>query len=256
VGAAGIVALLARRSGSLSRGGAFAAWGVGAVAVAAGWGWGALLVAWFTVSSWLTHLGASAKHRRSESALAASAPRTSRQVLANGAIFALGAAAYALTGDRLWGLAASGALAAAAADTWATELGLLWGGTPRAILTGRPLDAGLSGGVTAVGLLASVAGGLAVGVGAAPLLGGDLRLAPLLALAGFAGALGDSLLGATLQVRRWCAACARRTEREVHSCGAPTVSQGGVAWMTNDTVNLLCTLLGASAAVALAGPRL
>lgn len=248
--------MLAWRAASLSRGGALAAWGVGTLAVAAGWGWGALLIAWFVASSGLTRWGAAAKQRRSASALPGASARNARQVLANGAVYALGAAAYSVTGDPLWGLAALGALAAAAADTWATELGLLWGGTPRAILSGRPLDAGLSGGVTLVGFAGSAAGGLAVGLAGARLVGADLSVAPWLALAGFAGALGDSLLGATLQVRRWCAGCARLTEREVHSCGAPTALRSGVPWVTNDTVNLLCTLLGASAAVALAGPRL
>lgn len=255
LGVAGAVAVLARRSGSLSRDGAVAAWGIGAAAVAAGWGWGALLVAWFVASSWLTRLGADAKARHSASALAGSAPRNARQVLANGAVFALAALAHSLSGDDAWGLAALGALAAAAADTWATELGLLWGGVPRSVRSGRPLDAGMSGGVTAVGFAASAAGGLAVGAAGVPLLGGDLRLAALIALAGFIAAFGDSLLGATLQARRWCPTCARPTERERHSCGASTVFRAGVPWMTNDTVNLLCTLLGASAAVALAGPR-
>lgn len=222
----------------------------------AGWGWGALLIAWFVVSSGLTRWGAAAKQRASASALPPASARNALQVLANGAVYALGAAAYSFTTNPLWGLAALGALAAAAADTWATELGLLWGGTPRALLTGRPLDAGLSGGVTLVGFAASAAGGLAVGLAGARLVGGDLGVAAWLALAGFVGALGDSLLGATLQLRRWCARCARVTERDTHSCGAPTSLRGGVWWMTNDTVNLLCTLLGASAAVALVGPRL
>lgn len=213
-------------------------------------------MAWFVASSGLTRWGAAAKQRSSLSALPDSAPRNARQVLANGAVYAIGAALYTVTANPLWGLAALGALAAAAADTWATELGLLWGGTPRGLLTGRPLDPGMSGGVTLVGFAGSAAGSLAVGLAGAALLSAELRVATLVALAGFVGALGDSLLGATVQVRRWCAACARLTEREVHSCGASTVPRGGLPWMTNDTVNLLCTLIGASAAVALASPRL
>lgn len=251
-----MVALVAWRAASLSRRGALAAWGVGTVAVAAGWGWGALLIVWFVASSGLTRWGAAAKQQASASALPPASARNALQVLANGAVYALGAAAYSISANPVWGLAALGALAAAAADTWATELGLLWGGKPRAILTGRPLDAGLSGGVTLVGFAGSLAGGLAVGLAGARLVGGDIAVALFLALAGFAGALGDSVLGATLQLRRWCPACGRLTERDRHSCGASTEPRGGLPWMTNDTVNLLCTLLGASAAVALAGPRL
>lgn len=256
LGAAGLVALMARRASALSNTGAIAAWGVGALAVAAGWGWAALLIAWFVASSLLTRLGAAAKQVNSAGALPPATARNAWQVLANGALFSVGALAHTVSGNPMWGVAALGALAAAAADTWATELGMLWGGTPRGILTGRPVDAGMSGGVTALGFAGSLAGGLAVGAAGVTLVGGGLALALWLALAGVVGALGDSVLGATLQTRRWCASCARVTEREIHSCGARTEIRSGLRWMTNDTVNVLCTLLGASVAVALAFPRL
>ncbi len=250
------MALAAHRTGSLSRRGAIAAWGVGTMAVLAGWGWGALLIAWFVASAALTRFGASVKQARSASALPPPAPRTARQVLANGAIFGLAAVSHTVTGQPWWGVAALGALAAAAADTWATELGMLWGGQPRGILSGRPLDVGLSGGVTPVGFAGSLAGGLAVGVAGAGLVGGELALAPWLGLAGVAGSIGDSVLGASVQAQRRCPNCQRATERVLHHCGAATELRGGLAWMTNDTVNLLCTLVGASAAVVLAAPRL
>ena len=39
---------------------------------------------------------------------------------------------------------------------------------------------------------------------------------------GLAGSLADSLVGATLQERRWCDRCAQSTERRVHSFGERT----------------------------------
>ena len=59
----------------------------------------------------------------------------------------------------------------------------------------------------------------------------------------------DSLLGATLQSKRWCEQCKRWTERRVHTCQYRTRHARGVRWMTNDTVNLLATACGALAAV-------
>jgi uncharacterized membrane protein len=67
---------------------------------------------------------------------------------------------------------------------------------------------------------------------------------------GFGGALADSLLGATLQDRRWCATCARECETPVHDCGTATQRRRGFAWMTNDAVNLLATAVGAALAAA------
>jgi uncharacterized membrane protein len=131
----------------------------------------------------------------------------------------------------------------------------LWGGPPRALFGGGRIAAGMSGGVTAVGLVASVAGALAVGLAGALLVPalpwGALAVA--IATAGVLGGLADSALGATVQVRRWCATCAKETERDTHDCGTRTTHARGLRWMTNDTVNLLATLVGALAAFALSG---
>ncbi len=73
------------------------------------------------------------------------------------------------------------------------------------------------------------------------------------AVGGFAGAMLDSLLGATIQLRRWCDACNRATERRIHVCGGVTRVAGGVTWMDNDMVNLISTAAGGLLAVVLAG---
>jgi uncharacterized membrane protein len=67
---------------------------------------------------------------------------------------------------------------------------------------------------------------------------------------GFGGALLDSLLGATLQARRWCPACERECEVERHGCGTTTAPRSGFAWLTNDGVNFAATAGGALLAAA------
>src|SRR5262249_56028941 len=66
--------------------------------------------------------------------------------------------------------------------------------------------------------------------------------------AGFAGGvLGstiDSVLGATVQARRWCDHCAKGTEQRRHDCGTPTRLARGVSWLENDAVNLLSSAAG------------
>jgi uncharacterized membrane protein len=61
---------------------------------------------------------------------------------------------------------------------------------------------------------------------------------------GVAGMLADSLLGATLQGRFYCAACGLPSERTVHRCGNDTRLEGGLAALSNDGVNLLATAVG------------
>jgi uncharacterized membrane protein len=134
-------------------------------------------------------------------------------------------------------------LAASAADTWATEIGTLAGRNPVSIISGRTVPAGTSGGVSLVGTLASIVGALFIAAGAA------LARWPVsftaIALGGLAGAVADSLLGATLQTRRWCDVCAKSTERSVHDCGNLTRRIGGLRALDNDAVNAVCSSVGA-----------
>jgi uncharacterized protein (TIGR00297 family) len=145
--------------------------------------------------------------------------------------------------------AALGAIAASSADTWATEVGTLLGGAPRSLLTLRPVAPGTSGAVSAAGTLAMIAGASFIATAAQALsLPGAVAI---VTVGGMAGAMADSLLGATLQERRWCDVCALATERRVHDCGTMTSLAGGTAWLDNDAVNLLATLVGAAVAAVL-----
>ena len=113
----------------------------------------------------------------------------------------------------------------------------------RSIVGFRPIAAGLSGGVTLLGTLAMLAGAAWIAlVFALPLHSG--RAFWVVTLAGVAGALADSLLGATLQSIAFCPACKRPTETAMHVCGTPTTRWRGLRWMTNDAVNALATLTG------------
>ena len=76
------------------------------------------------------------------------------------------------------------------------------------------------------------------------LFGSTPAVARHVALGGVVGALLDSLLGATVQARRWCAMCARETERAVHDCGTATRPLRGWAWLDNDLVNFLSNAAG------------
>ena len=177
-------------------------------AVAAGWNWGALLILYFASSTALSRVGRAEKERRTAAIVAKGGERDAVQVLANGGVFAARRASRCVVRpDVRWVALGAGALAASAADTWATEIGTLYGGQPRSILTGVASPPGTSGGV-------SLAGTARVrrrrGVHRAGHVAGHLRadrrvfVAARCSSAAVAGAIADSLLGATLQSRRWC----------------------------------------------------
>jgi Integral membrane protein DUF92. len=62
---------------------------------------------------------------------------------------------------------------------------------------------------------------------------------------GIGGCTLDSILGGTLQTRRWCDRCNTITERLVHDCGTTTGVAGGLTWMDNDAVNAVSSAFGA-----------
>jgi uncharacterized protein (TIGR00297 family) len=248
--AAGIAAL-ARRKRALTLDGAVAATAVGTVVQArGGLAASAALIAFFVSSSALSRVGEAKKARRGVLAQAKGGERDAWQVLANGGV----AAGWLLIGPRDVG-GFLGALATAAADTWATELGTLARTTPRRITTLRPVQPGASGGVTPEGTIASIAGAAVVAATWRLLAAPSRALVPTI-LAGTLGALTDSVLGATLQASYWCVRCAEATEVPVHPrCGEPAHLVRGRRWIDNDRVNLLATFAGSLVGALLLGQR-
>ncbi|HEX9675608.1 MAG TPA: DUF92 domain-containing protein [Anaerolineales bacterium] len=239
------VGFLARLAGALTTGGAVAAGLVGGAVFGAGGSTpAAALLAFFLSSSLLSHVG-----RRRKLALAGrfskGSSRDAGQVLANGGLAALLSLARAVWPGQAWLVAAVGALAAANADTWATELGVLARQQPRLITSGRAVERGTSGAVTALGLGASLAGAGLVAL-VAVLLGAGPRSGWAILGAGLGGALIDSLLGATLQAGYYCPICRQETEQHLlHRCGNATVQVSGLRGLGNDHVNFISSAAGA-----------
>jgi len=243
-----------------------------------------LLLAFFISSTLLSRAGKARKRELVD--IGKGGARDAAQVLANGGVATVCAVVWALadhgSGSSLWFIAFAGAYAAATADTWGTEIGTLAAEAPRSVVTGKPIATGLSGGVTPAGTSAEFAGAVLIGVLTPfalilalpgdnatvqlpmpqllfPLLGmrapfaafALLTIVPVF-LGGFAGAWIDSLLGETLQDRRWCPSCERECETDPHVCGTPTERRRGFPWMSNDAVNFAATLSGAIVAALIA----
>lgn len=243
-----IVAGAVWRAGMLTGGGAVAAAAVGSASALAGLDWVTLLLGFFISSVMLGRVGKAEKQRRSANIIEKSGARDAVQVLANGAVFGT-VALFAARGSAAWPLASVGlgALAAATADTWGTEIGMLSRSAPRSILTAAPLEPGMSGGVSVLGLVATVGGAASIGI-LATALRWPVPVAMAAAAGGVVGALSDSFLGASVQQRRRSAQTGRVTERLTDSDGTPTTHAGGLDWLTNDGVNFAATLIGGGTA--------
>ena len=254
-----IIALVAYRRRSLDRSGAVGAIASGtSIFAMGGWPWGMTLIYFFVSSSLLSHYRKRDKARAAADKFSKGSQRDLGQVAANGGLATVFAIIYGLArSPRTRHLARAGftgALATASADTWATELGVLSGSKPRLITSGRSVAPGTSGGITALGMAASILGAYSTGVFFRVwqrLRKSSAPAPPVALISGLAGSLCDSLLGATVQAMYYCPVCQAETERRIHRCGTPTQPLRGIAWMNNDVVNFLATACGSAAAMGI-----
>lgn len=241
---------------SLSASGALAALALGTITFGlGGLAWAVLLVVFFISSSLLSRAFKRRKRSLNEK-YSKGSQRDAGQVLANGGLSGVLVLLHLLFPQQLWPwLAYAASLAAANADTWATEVGVLSPTPPVRITTGRPVERGSSGGITPLGTLAALAGAALIAwLAVLPWPGLPAAFSPdqamtawiLVSLAGLAGSLVDSGLGATLQAIYFCPACQKETERHPwHTCGSPTTPLRGWSFLNNDWVNFACTLCAA-----------
>jgi len=222
-----------------------------------GLSWAYVLLAFFVTSSLLSILFKN-KKEQVEKSYEKSSRRDAGQVFANGAIAGLFVVAHVFFPDsRLTWTGFVAALAAANADTWATELGILSKHDPILITNGKPVTAGTSGAVSLTGMIGAVLGSAVVVLVAWFFWPGAVMPArvwwiPVVLFCGWVGSLVDSWLGARFQTIYFCPACQKETEREIaHGCGTATVYLRGWRWMDNDWVNLLCTCVSALLALLL-----
>jgi uncharacterized protein (TIGR00297 family) len=149
--------------------------------------------------------------------------RNAWQVLANLAVAAVCALLSATMRSPGWLVVTAAALAEAATDTVASEIGQIGARKSRLITSWKPVLSGTDGGITFAGTLAgALAGTIVSWIAALTRMYGPAQLW-IPALAGFVGMLADSFMGATLQRR---------------------------SWINNDAVNLLGTAIAAATAIA------
>ncbi len=220
-----------------------------------GWMWATPILTFFLLSSLLSKFRAARKPALEEIA-AKSHQRDYAQVLANGGLATLFMIAFRLAPLPEFYLLYCSVLAAATADTWATEIGAFSSSPPRRITNFQPVAPGTSGGVTWLGTAGSLAGALALAGSALPFLEAGRTTDPVLFFAvvivsGVLGSLFDSYLGAAFQVQLRCPVCRQITEKTVHCQNLPTERIAGWSWLNNDWVNLFCTLYAALIGIAL-----
>jgi uncharacterized protein (TIGR00297 family) len=162
--------------------------------------WFLLLLSFYLLGSGFTRY----KYKRKQElriAQSRGGVRGYKNVYSNSLIPLALAVLYGVYGSDIFAFAFLGSVATATGDTLASEIGETARSTPRMITTLRPVEPGVDGGVTLLGMAASVFGSLFTGILAlATGMAGTGGMVAAL-LGGFLGTNFDSLLGATLQPR-------------------------------------------------------
>jgi uncharacterized protein (TIGR00297 family) len=256
-----LLVLFSHHARLLSLSGALAAFPMGcSILGMGGFAWALPLLTFFLSSSILSRIGRSRK-AGFDLIFEKGSQRDVGQVLGNGGIAWILIVMHSYAALPELYCAFTGALAAAQADTWATEIGTM-ARDPRAysVIGWKRVPPGTSGGVSWLGTIGGIAGALLIWVSAWVANMSSLSLVGLansIALIGISGGIGslvDSILGATLQARYLDPVRDKITERPFRQTGSGLTANSLIAgwrWMTNDAVNLLCSFTGA--AVALLG---
>jgi uncharacterized protein (TIGR00297 family) len=251
------VSLLSLRAGFLSTGGAAATFLMAVIIFGiGGWIWTIPMLTFFILSSLLSKVK-NPKKLRAEARFAKSDRRDAGQVFANGGIATLFVIGDFIHSHPIWYAAYLGAIAAAMADTWGTEIGVSFSEKARSILTWEKVPPGFSGGVSLPGITAGIVGAALIGVSGLLSFDATPAIHPtamvfisMIVAAGFFGSLIDSYAGALFQVQYKCPQCGLTVEA-INHCGIPTSPYRGIRWIDNDYVNIVCTASGAAASVFL-----
>jgi uncharacterized protein (TIGR00297 family) len=174
-------------------------------------------------------------------------------ILANGGLASIVALMNLFGPSVSLGALFLGALSTSAADTAATELGILYPSRPRLIThPSKAVPPGTSGGVSPLGFVGAALASAVIGFLGIPLgiLPNPYLPVPIAIVGGLGGAIADSLMGAVIQRKGYCAICGKPTEALSH-CGTRTRTTGGLPFVENNIVNVLSTVVGALVSLAI-----
>jgi uncharacterized protein (TIGR00297 family) len=205
--------------------------------------WSVPILTFFILSSILSKLRKK-KNEEVELYFEKSGVRDYMQVIANGGAGGILVILYTLNPNELYYLIYLATLSAVCADTWATEIGTWKKTSTYNILNLKPIEQGVSGGISFVGSTGAVLGSIAIALsGIMWNTISTFEFIILIVISGVFGSFFDSLLGATIQAQNLCVVCSKITEKKIH-CGSEANHYQGKKWINNDVVNLLSGIAG------------
>ena len=218
--------------GSLSRSGFYGALIMGIIVTLIGsWRFLFPLAAFFILSSLLSKIVKNTSFYQTKGST-----RDIVQVYANGGIALLICIFEFIQPNTINFFLFLASVSAAMSDTWATEIGKISKKRPISIINFIPMDHGLSGGITRIGIIGSLLGSSLFGFTIWCVIPMPSFIVYGIILCGFVGSIFDSFLGATIQAKY-----ETQTGEIIESYQEGTNFISGISWVNNDMVNLMNT---------------
>jgi uncharacterized protein (TIGR00297 family) len=212
-----------------------------------GWQYALPILLFFMTSSFLSKVGKGRK-AAAELMYQKSNRRDFYQVLANGGIPTLIFIIILLSGEDYLYAVYLISIAAANADTWATELGIFSKRAPFLIINFKRVKAGTSGAISFVGSISSLLGSAIIVLSGFIFIPFSLDSFMVLSVSGYLGSIIDSILGAAWQAQYKCISCSKLTENKLH-CNQEAMLIKGIPWLDNDLVNIFSIFIASIIAV-------
>jgi len=182
----------------------------------------------FALGSILTKITSKQKKQQGRNAI---------QVFANGIIGIICLLIYQLSNETAFLYAFIASFTISMADTISSEIGNFFKGKTIDILTLKPIEKGLSGGISWQGTMAALLASICIVYITQLFIHLPVTIALSLILCGWIGMFVDSLLGSLLQVKYIY------NNQVTETCYENAVIKSGFAWCDNNVVNILSNLI-------------
>lgn len=251
------VGYFAYRVNSLSKSGVLGAiiLGTGIFATSGIYG-SALMILFFISSSALSHFKKSRKEEV-EKQFDKTGKRDIYQVFANGGVGLIFSTLYFFKDNIIFLIAVAVSFAAANADTWSTELGVLNKSNPFSLRNFKRVSKGTSGAISLIGTLAGLSGAVFIAISFILMILifsienieiNILNILIVVSLGGFLGSIIDSILGATVQGIYYIDELGKETERKYYNESNTRLIRG-FRIFNNDLVNFLSIMIASILAI-------
>jgi len=210
-----------------------------------------ILISFFASSSIITKFKKNLKEKPEE-ITEKSGNRDYTQVISTGIIPLIFTVFYFFTKDISFLTGFVTSVSVANSDTWASEIGVLSKSDPISVINFKKVPKGLSGGISALGLISSFLGSAFISVIFAFLFYGENKVFLITIISitgGFLGSLIDSILGASLQAK-YLSHTDKITEKRF-SGGTENTLKSGLTFINNNVVNLISSAVISVCAVIL-----